>query len=93
MSESSKVSYARVEAAAVLTITRPERRNAVDDETASLLRDGYGRFEADDEARVLVLAGQGPEAFCAGADLKGSRASRRRSRRSPRSPAGASLED
>jgi enoyl-CoA hydratase len=65
-----KVSYERVGAAAVLTITRPERRNAVDDEAADLLRDGFDLFEADDDARVLVLAGEGPEAFCAGADLK-----------------------
>jgi enoyl-CoA hydratase len=66
----SKVIYARAGAAAVLTITRPERRNAVDDETADLLREGFERFEADDEARALVLTGEGPEAFCAGADLK-----------------------
>ena len=66
----AKVSYERVGAAAVLTITRPERRNAVDDETAAELLDGFHRFEADDEARALVLTGEGPEAFCAGADLK-----------------------
>jgi enoyl-CoA hydratase len=66
----SKVSYERIGAAAVLTITRPERRNAVDDETAGLLLDGFNRFESDDEARVLVVTGAGPEAFCAGADLK-----------------------
>jgi enoyl-CoA hydratase len=66
----SKVSYERTGSAAVLTITRPERRNAVDDETAAELLDGFHRFEADDDARALVLSGQGPEAFCAGADLK-----------------------
>jgi len=65
-----KVSYERRGAAAVLTITRRERRNAVDDETADLLLDAFHRFEADDDARVLVLSGEGPEAFCAGADLK-----------------------
>lgn len=65
-----KVRYERVGAAAVLTIDRPERRNAVDPETASLLLDGFRSFEADDEARALVLTGEGPEAFCAGADLK-----------------------
>ena len=54
----------------MLTITRPERRNAVDDETAALLLEGFHRFEADDAARALVLTGEGPEAFCAGADLK-----------------------
>jgi len=66
----SKVAYERRGPAAVLTITRPERRNAVDDETAGLLLEGFHRFEADPEARALVLAGEGPEAFCAGADLK-----------------------
>ena len=66
----AKVRYERVGSAAVLTITRPERRNAVDDETAAELLDGFHRFEADDEARALVLTGEGPEAFCAGADLK-----------------------
>jgi enoyl-CoA hydratase len=66
----AKVSYERAGAAAVLEIRRPERRNAVDDETADLLLRGFHDFEADDEARVLVLTGAGPEAFCAGADLK-----------------------
>jgi enoyl-CoA hydratase len=65
-----KVSYERHGAAAVLTITRPERRNAVDGETAAALAEGFHSFEADDEARVLILTGEGPEAFCAGADLK-----------------------
>jgi enoyl-CoA hydratase len=65
-----KVRYELIGAAAVLTIDRPERRNAVDAETASLLLDGFREFEADDGARALVLTGQGPEAFCAGADLK-----------------------
>jgi enoyl-CoA hydratase len=65
-----EVRYERVSAAAVLTIDRPERRNAVDAPTARALREGLARFEADDEARVLVLTGAGGEAFCAGADLK-----------------------
>lgn len=54
----------------MLTIDRPERRNAVDGPTAELLARAVDRFEADDEARVLVLTGRGEEAFCAGADLK-----------------------
>src|SRR5918996_4730694 len=66
----TKVRYERSGAAAVLTIDRPERRNAVDAETADGLLEGFRSFEADDGARVLVLAGSGPEAFCAGADLK-----------------------
>jgi enoyl-CoA hydratase len=72
----SKVSYERKGAAAVLSIDRPERRNAVDPETADLLLEGYRSFEADDEARVLVLTGAGEDAFCAGADLKSVAAAR-----------------
>jgi enoyl-CoA hydratase len=66
----SEVRYERTGAAAVLTIDRPERRNAVDPTTADELLDGYRSFEADHDARVLVLTGAGDEAFCAGADLK-----------------------
>jgi enoyl-CoA hydratase len=62
--------YERVGAAAVLTIDRSERRNAIDANAAAAFRQGLTDFEADEEARVLVLTGAGGEAFCAGADLK-----------------------
>lgn len=65
-----QVAYERRGAAAVVTIDRRERRNAVDGPTAELLEEAFGRFEGDDDARVMVLAGAGDEAFCAGADLK-----------------------
>jgi enoyl-CoA hydratase len=64
------VTYERRGAAAVLTIDREERRNAVDGPTADLLAEGFQRFEADDAARVMILTGAGELAFCAGADLK-----------------------
>jgi enoyl-CoA hydratase len=64
------VGYERIGAAAVLTIDRPERRNAVDGPAAEALRAGFEAFAADDGARVLVLTGAGDVAFCAGADLK-----------------------
>jgi enoyl-CoA hydratase len=67
---SEELRYERVGAAAVLTIDRPERRNAVDAAAARLFRQGLEDFEADEGARVLVLTGAGGEAFCAGADLK-----------------------
>jgi enoyl-CoA hydratase len=67
---SGELRYERVGAAAVLTIDRPERRNAVNGATAELFRRGLEDFEADDDARVLVLTGAGGKAFCAGADLK-----------------------
>jgi enoyl-CoA hydratase len=65
-----EVTYERRGAAAVLTIDRPERRNAVDPNTADQLLEAYREFEGDDDARVLVLTGAGEQAFCAGADLK-----------------------
>jgi len=64
------VTLRRVGAAAVLTIDRQERRNAVDGPTADALEAAFGEFEADDDARVLIITGAGGVAFCAGADLK-----------------------
>jgi enoyl-CoA hydratase len=66
----AKVSYERRGSAAVVTITRPERRNAVDTETAGELLEAYRRFEGDEDARAMVLTGEGDQAFCAGADLQ-----------------------
>jgi enoyl-CoA hydratase len=65
-----EVRYEKVGGVAVLTIDRQHRRNAVNGPTAERLLESYDAFEADDEARVLVLTGAGPDAFCAGADLK-----------------------
>ncbi|HYE27484.1 MAG TPA: crotonase/enoyl-CoA hydratase family protein [Allosphingosinicella sp.] len=56
-------------AVATVTIERPERRNAVDPETALKLRSAFLAFERDDEAAVAVLTGAGGY-FCAGWDLK-----------------------
>jgi len=70
MSEPEAVRYERRGAAALVTIDRQHRRNAVDGPTAAALHGAYERFEADEEARVLVLSGAGGVSFCAGADLK-----------------------
>jgi enoyl-CoA hydratase len=67
---SDELRYERVGAAAVLTIDRPARRNAIDAAAAAAFRQGLADFEADEDARVLVLTGAGGEAFCAGAELK-----------------------
>jgi len=53
----------------VVTINRPELRNAVDRPTAEALARAFRDFEADEEARAAVLTGTGGF-FCAGADLK-----------------------
>jgi enoyl-CoA hydratase len=68
--EAAAVRYERRGPAAVITIDRQQRRNAVDGPTAAALHAAYLRFEADEDARVLVLTGGGDVAFCAGADLK-----------------------
>jgi enoyl-CoA hydratase len=53
----------------VITINRPERRNAVDSVCADQLREAFLAFDADDQRSVAVLAGAAGT-FCAGADLK-----------------------
>jgi len=52
-----------------VVLSRPEVRNAVDRPTAAALAEAFRAFEADEEARVAVLFGEGGT-FCAGADLK-----------------------
>ncbi|MDQ6811976.1 MAG: crotonase/enoyl-CoA hydratase family protein [Actinomycetota bacterium] len=66
----ARVTYERRGSAALVTIDRQHRRNAVDGPTASALAEAYARFEDDEQALVLVLTGAGELAFCAGADLK-----------------------
>ena len=53
----------------VVTIDRPEVRNAIDGTTAAALAEAFRRFDADDDLAVAVLTGAGGF-FCAGADLK-----------------------
>ncbi|MFG2973221.1 crotonase/enoyl-CoA hydratase family protein [Streptomyces sp. NPDC048331] len=50
-------------------LSRPEVRNAVDGPTAARLADAFREFDADEDAAVAVLWGEGGT-FCAGADLK-----------------------
>jgi enoyl-CoA hydratase len=53
----------------IVTIDRPERRNAVDAATAAALLQAFEAFDTDESAHVAVLTGAGGY-FCAGADLK-----------------------
>jgi enoyl-CoA hydratase len=62
-------------AIAVVTIDRPEVRNAVDGVTAGQLAEAFREFARRDELRVAVLTGAGGT-FCAGADLKAMTAGR-----------------
>jgi len=69
MSEPLKVLTAKEDAVTTVTINRPEVRNAIDHETAQLLKRAFLEFEADASQSVAVLCSTG-EAFCAGYDLK-----------------------
>jgi enoyl-CoA hydratase/carnithine racemase len=66
-----------------LTINRPERRNAMTWDVIRGLREQVARAKADPAVRVVVVTGQGDQAFCAGADLSGM---------APRHPGGGTDE-
>jgi enoyl-CoA hydratase len=55
---------------AILTIDRPEQRNALSKEVREGLRAAWAHFDTDDSARIAILTGAGDKAFCAGGDLK-----------------------
>jgi enoyl-CoA hydratase len=57
---------------AILTMNRPEARNAINPAMAAAIADGLDRLEADDDIWLGILTGA-PPAFCAGADLKSMR--------------------
>lgn len=65
----TEILFERRGAIAVVTINRPDRRNAVDGPTARQLYDAFKTFDADETLSVAVLTGAGGN-FCAGADLK-----------------------
>lgn len=52
-----------------LTINRPQQRNALTGEVLAALRDGLARAKVDGDLRVVVIAGAGEKAFCAGGDI------------------------
>ena len=58
------------EGVASVTLNRPDVRNALSATLIRELEQALAALEADPEARVIVLAGAGDKAFCAGADLK-----------------------
>lgn len=54
----------------ILTLNRPERRNALDAALIAALHDAFAEIAADDDVRAVVLTGAGDRAFCSGMDLK-----------------------
>src|SRR4051812_38204281 len=59
----------RVGRVEVLTIDRPEKRNALDPATIDAIGETFLETEHDDAVAVLVITGAGDRAFCAGMDL------------------------
>jgi enoyl-CoA hydratase/carnithine racemase len=63
------VTYDREDGVALVTLNRPDARNALNKAILDGLWDALRRFDTDGDARVMVLTGAG-ETFCAGADLR-----------------------
>ncbi len=55
---------------AVVTINRPEARNALDAETLDAVGAAFAEVERDPQVRCVILVGAGERAFAAGADIK-----------------------
>ena len=53
-----------------ITLNRPDKRNALNNQMLVELGDALDRADAEEDACVIVLRGAGDKAFCAGADLK-----------------------
>ena len=53
----------------VITLNRPDKRNALNAAMREGLWNAWQRFESDDDLRVAILTGAGDKAFCAGIDL------------------------
>jgi len=63
------VDYQKRDQVGIVTIDRPEARNALSPEVVVLLDRYFEQARQDDEVRVVVLTGAGDKSFCAGADL------------------------
>ena len=59
----------------VITLNRPERRNALDRATMAELGQAFVSVQHDDAIRVIILTGAGDRAFCSGMDLQAFQAS------------------
>lgn len=69
MSENDVVLYETKGAAALITINRPDKRNALNVHVRAGLHAAFARAQADAAVRVVVITGAGDKAFIAGADI------------------------
>ncbi|MCR5873684.1 enoyl-CoA hydratase-related protein [Phenylobacterium sp. J426] len=63
------VNFERRRHVAIVTLNRPEARNAISPEMLVRLAEAWTRVRDDQEIRVAVVTGAGDKAFCSGADL------------------------
>jgi methylglutaconyl-CoA hydratase len=68
MSDEQAVTYSVAGAVARITLNRPEKRNALNDEVIAGIKEGLSNASRDERVRVIVIAGAGKD-FCSGADL------------------------
>jgi len=68
MSDNRKVLYSVDNGVARITLNRPEKRNALDDEMIAGIRGGLGESAHDEAVHLVLITGAGND-FCAGADL------------------------
>lgn len=68
MKENSPVIYAVEGAVALVTLNRPEKRNALDDSLVSGLKNALRDADSREDVRAVVVTGAGAD-FCSGADL------------------------
>ncbi len=72
MSDYRKILYSVERNVARVTLNRPDKRNALDDEIISELKDSMRRSSGDESVRAVVITGAGKD-FCSGADLSSLR--------------------
>ena len=69
-STTDDVTYRLDDHVATITINRRSARNALSLNVTTLLVEAFSRAQLDDDVWIIVLTADGPEAFCAGGDLK-----------------------
>ena len=67
----STIRYERDDRVGIVTLARPDRRNAISPVMQGELEDAFVRADDDRRVHVVVLRGDGPS-FCSGYDLQGS---------------------
>ncbi|MGE0154588.1 MAG: enoyl-CoA hydratase/isomerase family protein [Reyranellaceae bacterium] len=67
--EEAALLFEAADGVATITMNRPKKMNAINNEMREGLLQAWERVEADPDIRVAILTGAGPRAFCAGRDL------------------------